>query len=95
MAYRTTRRADQDIIDIYARGAADFGIGQAERYHQGLVAAFELLSENPHLARERMEFHPPIRLHPYRAHMIVYVGAGEGILVVRVLHGRQDWERYL
>jgi len=95
MGYRTTRQADQDIIDIYVRGVADFGFDQAERYHQGLVAAFELLAGNPHLARERTEFRPPIRLHPYQAHMIVYVGQGDDILIVRVLHGRQDWERHL
>lgn len=47
MGYRTTRRADQDTIDIYARGAADFGADRAERYHQGLLAAFDLLAENP------------------------------------------------
>jgi toxin ParE1/3/4 len=40
MSYRTTRQADQDIIDIYVRGAADFGVAQAERYHVGLVAVF-------------------------------------------------------
>jgi plasmid stabilization system protein ParE len=32
MSYKTTRQADQDIIDIYVRGAADFGLDQAERY---------------------------------------------------------------
>lgn len=95
MAYSTTRRADQDIIDIYARGATDFGVEQAERYHHGLVAAFELLADNPHMTRERPEFSPPVRLHPYQAHMIVYVGHQEGILIVRVLRGRQDWELHL
>ena len=29
------------------------------------------------------------------AHVVIYVIEGEGILVIRVLHGRQDWERYL
>jgi toxin ParE1/3/4 len=95
MAYRTTRQADQDIIDIYVRGVADFGVGQAEHYHQGLVSAFELLADNPGMARERAEFSPPVRLHPCQAHMIVYVEHGDGILIVRVLHGRQDWERHL
>lgn len=95
MSYKTTRRADQDIIDIYVRGAAEFGVEQAERYHEGLVSVLELLAENPHLARERTEFDPPVRLHPYQAHMIAYVLRNDGILVIRVLHGRQAWERYL
>jgi toxin ParE1/3/4 len=95
MNYKTTRRADQDIIDIYVHGAAAFGIDQAERYHEGMVSVFELLAESPHLARERTEFDPPVRLHPYQAHMIAYIIRDDGLLIIRVLHGRQDWERYL
>lgn len=94
MKYRTTRRAEQDIIDIYVQGAAAFGIDQAERYHGGLVKAFELLAENPLLARERKEFDPPVRLHPCQAHMIAYNTRPDGILIVRVLHGRRAWERH-
>jgi toxin ParE1/3/4 len=76
-------------------GAASFGIDQAERYHEGMVSVFELLAENPRLARERTEFDPPVRLHPYQAHMIAYIIRDDGLLIIRVLHGRQDWERYL
>ena len=95
MTYRTTRQCDLDIIEIYGRGVANFGANQAERYHEGLIATFDLLANNPRMTRERSEFKPPVRLHAYRAHMIVYVIEITGILVVRVLHGRQDWERHL
>ena len=73
MIYRTTRRADQDIIDVYVHGTVRFGVDQAERYHEGLVSVFGLLADNPLLARERTEFDPPVRLHPYQAHIIAYV----------------------
>lgn len=95
MSYKATRQADQDIIDIYLRGVAEFGIDQAERYHQGMVSVFELLAENPRLARERPEFDPPVRLHPYQAHMIAYITRDDGILIIRILHRRQAWERFL
>lgn len=95
MGYRLTRRAERDVIDAYTQGAVGFGIDQAERYHEGLAATFRMLADNPHIARERTEFEPPVRLHPYEAHMIVYVIDDRGILVVRILHGRQDWERAL
>jgi toxin ParE1/3/4 len=42
-----------------------------------------------------LELVPPVRLHPYQAHMIVYVEEGAGVLIVRVLHGSQDWESAL
>jgi toxin ParE1/3/4 len=95
MSYKTTRQADQDIIDIYVRGIAEFGVDQAERYHEGMVSVFDLLAENPRLARERPEFNPPVRLHPYQAHMIAYIIRDDGILIIRVLHGRQAWEQVL
>lgn len=95
MKYRTTRLADQDIIQLYGRGVMDFGVLQAEDYIEGLFTAFELLAANPHIARERQELTPPVRLHPYGVHMIAYVLQGDGILIVRILHGRQDWQRLL
>ena len=55
----------------------------------------DLIADNPRIARERAEFNPPVRLHPYQSHTIVYLLNDMGVLVVRVLHGRQDWERCL
>ncbi len=95
MSFKTTRRCDQDVIDIYVRGATVFGTAHAERYYAGLVATFELLALHPQMARLQEEFTPALRLHRYHAHMIAYVEHGDGILILRVLHGRQDWDRHL
>jgi toxin ParE1/3/4 len=95
MTYRTTRQADQDIIEIYLQGNREFGLRQAELYHEGLAATFDLIAANPRMARERPEFTPPVRLHPYQSHLIVYVVDDAGVLIVRVLHGRQEWEKHL
>ena len=90
MKYRTTEQADEDIVGIYLHGERIFGAAQAERYQDGLFRAFALLGTNPELARLREDFVPPVRLHPYGAHVIVYT-ADDDVLIVRVLHGRQDW----
>jgi toxin ParE1/3/4 len=50
------------------------------------------LADNPRIARERRELNPPMRLHRYRAHMIAYTIREEDILIVRVLHEREDWQ---
>ncbi|WHO73718.1 type II toxin-antitoxin system RelE/ParE family toxin [Rhizobium sp. BT03] len=92
MKYRTTVEADYDIVDIYVLGANQFGLPQSERYVDDLFRAFELLADNPQMARERRELNPPIRLHPHHAHMIAYVIREEDILIVRVLHGRENWQ---
>lgn len=92
MSYRTTQEADEDIIALYETGADGFGIAQAERYLAALFDTFALLADNPHLAREHRELTPPIRLHPFQAHLIAYLVQADGILIVRVVNGRQDWE---
>ena len=95
MNFKTTEKADEDIIGIYLYGAQQFGTAQAERYHSGLIECFEFLAERPFAARERAELTPPVRLYFYQAHTIVYLVRDEHILIVRILHGRQDWERHL
>lgn len=95
MSYRTTERADLDIAEIYRHGAVAFGLVQAERDQDELFRTFSRLAENPRIARERIEITPPVRLHPYGAHLIIFVQHGDGIVIVCVLHGRQDWERLL
>lgn len=39
-----------------------------------------------------MEYSPVVRVHPYRAHVIVYQIENGGIVIVRVRHGHEDWE---
>lgn len=95
MSYRTTRQADEDIIAVFVQGATQFGLAQAEQYHNEMAGIFALLAENPQMARLRHEFSPPVRIHPFQAHVIVYIEQDDNILIVRVLHGRQDWERQL
>ena len=95
MIFRTSPQADEDIADAYIAGAIRFGVAQADRYQDGLFATFQMLADNPLIARERHELVPPVRLHPYQAHMVVYVEEEAGVLIVRVLHGRQDWAQAL
>jgi toxin ParE1/3/4 len=94
MAYRLSKRAAQDVIDIYAYGAREFGVMQAEKYHESLTRIFNFLSEHPLAARERTEFSPPVRIHAFGAHVVIYLSGEAGALIVRVLGGRQDLAEY-
>jgi len=60
-------------------------VAQSERYVDALFDSFELLAENRQMARERRELNPPMRLHPYHAHLIAYLVRDGDILIVRVL----------
>jgi len=95
MRFATTRLADQDIIDIYLDGVATFGFVQAEAYHLQLSELFALLVHNPRMGRMHTEVEPPVRLLPFRAHVVLYTENDGDILVLRILHGRMDWLRHL
>jgi len=92
MPYRLSRKAEEDVIDIFLAGARELGLPQAGRYHELLGAAFEFLASNPFAARERMEITPPVRVHPVGAHLIIYTLNVDGeVFILRVRHGHEDW----
>lgn len=91
MGYRLSSAAEEDITSIAAFGIEAFGFDQARQYHDGFFALFDLLAANPHMARERLEIAPPVRVHPYRSHIVIYRMEGPDVLVIRVRHGHEDW----
>ena len=82
--------AEQDLADIWIYGADRWGVNQADNYFDALVNLFDLLSEQPEIARLRDEFSPPVRIHPYGSHVVVYDTVGTGIAIIRVLHNRRN-----
>lgn len=93
MAYKLSVNAEGDIVRAYREGVRLFGVEQAEKYYAGMEQAFEFLSDTPKAARERTEITPPVRVHPYRSHIIVYLIDSEGeVLILRIRHGRENWE---
>ncbi|MBC7667402.1 MAG: type II toxin-antitoxin system RelE/ParE family toxin [Gemmatimonadaceae bacterium] len=91
MTYRLSRNAEDDVIQIYVTGVTEFGVDQAERYHEGLERAFAFLSDFPLAAPERAELKGSIRVHPYRSHIIIYRLDGADVLIQRVRHAGEDW----
>ncbi|SMD15098.1 type II toxin-antitoxin system RelE/ParE family toxin [Rhizobium sp. RU36D] len=92
MVFRLTEEAEEDIIGIAEDGMRLFGPDQARKYHDELFAVFDLIAENPRMARERQEISPPVRVHPFKAHLVVYtIEASGDVLIVRVRHSHEDW----
>ena len=93
MNYVLSRKAEEDIVDIFLFGAVRFGLEQAERYHDRLARCFDFLAENPLVARERTEISPPVRIHPIGAHLVVYRINDDGkVFIIRVRHAHEDWQ---
>lgn len=92
MSYKLTGKAETDLQRIYLEDVRLFGIAQASRYHSRFKQVFEILAQNPKMARERTEISPPVRVHPCGSHIIIYISTEDGgVTVVRVRHGREDW----
>lgn len=90
--FRLTRAAVDDLTAIFLEGIEQFGLPQAGTYHEGLSAIFAFLADYPNAARLREEISPPVRVHPYKAHLVIYeVHEDDEVIILRVRHGREDW----
>lgn len=95
MAYKLTKNADSDLVELYIYGYQQFGEKQAEQYFSELENCFQLLSETPLICRERTEFNPHVRIHNHGAHIIIYIIQNDNILITRILRDNMDIQRHL
>jgi toxin ParE1/3/4 len=90
-AYRKTRRADEDLKEIYRYTRRMWGRAQAVRYIRVLDQRFKALANNPLSGMAREELQPEgLRSFVHGDHVVFYQQQPYGVLIVRVLHGRQD-----
>ncbi|WP_415918950.1 type II toxin-antitoxin system RelE/ParE family toxin [Tateyamaria sp. SN6-1] len=83
--------AEADLIAIWTYTVETWSVGQAEAYLRDLDQMFAMLSDFPEMARLRTEFTPPVRLHAFRKHVIIYLEDETHVDVIRVVHGRANW----
>jgi toxin ParE1/3/4 len=92
VGFHLSQAAEEDIIGIAEQGIRLFGPIQARRYHDELFAIFDMIAAYPRIARERMELSPPMRIYPFKAHLVIYrVEDGGNVLIARVRHAHEDW----
>ena len=84
--------AQEDLINIWLHTYSNWGDRQADSYLDGLQSAFEYLSDNPLVCREREEFNPAVRIYNFEEHIVVYQIDSSCIDVIRVLHKSMDIE---
>jgi toxin ParE1/3/4 len=84
-------KAVADLDGIYRFGVETWGRERANDYIEKIDSLFGLLAEGPEIARERSELIPPVRLHPYKSHLIIFRADAITLDVLRVVHGRSDW----
>jgi toxin ParE1/3/4 len=94
--YHKTRRADEDLKEIYRYTRRTWGRAQAELYIRGLEQCFRTLANNPFAGIAREDLRPEgLRSFVHGNHVVFYQSQPYGVLIVRVLHGRQDVRTHL
>ncbi|MBB6487107.1 type II toxin-antitoxin system RelE/ParE family toxin [Rhizobium lusitanum] len=92
MHFSLSVEAEEDIIAIAELGVRMFETTQARRYHDDLFAVLDLIAAGQRMARDRKEISPPVRIHPFKARLIVCrIDEGGAIFVIRIGDGHEDW----
>lgn len=89
------KTAESDIAAIADYTAGQWGNAQAVKYLEALEDRLTLLARRPLLGRGRDELADGLLCFPFASHVIFYTRTDFGILVVRVLHKRQDPQRHI
>ncbi|MYF69872.1 MAG: type II toxin-antitoxin system RelE/ParE family toxin [Proteobacteria bacterium] len=79
----------KDLDRLYEFGVEQFGLKQADRYFDGLIARFEIIARNPWLAPAVEHLLSGLRRSVYFSHSIYYLSDASGIQIIRIL-GRED-----
>lgn len=87
-AFRFSRRAEADLLDIAVHTFRTWCQAQASRYLTELEACCQMLADNPELGRGCDDIRPGLRRMESRRYVIFYRRESKGILVIRSLHQR-------
>lgn len=87
--------AGADLDTIYSQTFEQWGPAKARAYLEALQQLIDLLADHPEIARERAEIQPPVRLHPFRSHIVLFRADAEVLEILRVVHARANWAAVL
>ena len=90
-----SKKADDDIEELYDYGASKFGKEQAIKYLEQLNSMLVFLSKNPEIGRKRAEIKMELVSFPYGSHIIFYRIFKNHIRIIRVLYGGRDLVKFL
>ena len=91
--YVLSKLAEADLFAIADYGFEAHGVERTLEYKTLIENTLKLLSENPKIARKRLEISPPVRAYTAGSHIIIYhILEPDFIEVLRVRHVREDWQ---
>jgi toxin ParE1/3/4 len=92
--YRLTPRAEQDLRDIW-HSIAQHNEAAADSLLTRVFDRLELATAQPHMGAARPELSATARILVEGRYVIIYEPMPYGVLVVAIVHGMRDPERWL
>jgi len=93
-AYRVSFAARGDLKAIARYTAQKWGLKQRIQYLAEIKTCFKMLADQPEIGIVHIAS-PGFRNFHHRSHVVYYTLHTDHILIVRVLHERQDPSRHL
>jgi toxin ParE1/3/4 len=93
-AFRFSRRAESDLLNIGDYTLRTWGKAQAVRYLDEIEVCCRMLAKNPALGRPCDDVRPGLRRLEHGKHVVFYRQEPGGILVSRILHQRMLADRH-
>lgn len=94
-SFTLTRHAALILRDIYEHSRQTWGEKTANAYLETLYTGMKQAAATPQHGHSRAHRSTPFLMLPAGQHFLVYEPVPEGILVVTLLHQRQDIERII
>jgi toxin ParE1/3/4 len=86
-----TPLARADLNGIWEYTASQWSNEQADLYIRSLDSAFRQLCISPLIGKRLEVIDPPVRVFPFRSHVIIYMPGETNLNVLRVVHQRSNW----
>jgi toxin ParE1/3/4 len=91
LSYRLLPQALDDLDDITHTIAAD-NPRAAGQWLSKIETMFETLASMPLMGTPRFDVRPNMRTFAFGNYLILHLARGDGVDIVRVVHGAREWE---
>lgn len=97
MKFRLSKKALEDINNIWLYTVENWSVEQADRYYNSIFDEIEFLSDNPLSGKDYGQVRKNYRCSRVQSHLIFYrIATNKNeIDIIRVLHQRMDIENIL
>lgn len=87
--------AEKDLIDIWLYSFENWGVAQADKYHDHLTEAFSAIALNPSIGTNCDDVREGYRKYRSNRHFIFYKISNDTIHIIRVLGEEMNYDKHL